>query len=97
MENKYLPIGRGPSHFIIKGQWQGFLVGKVTVGLTSHQSTLQTLWSASLSVVDLYTAGLSHHRKSSDALCTLVDPEKKSFEITKEAVKGKCRMSKTVW
>ena len=43
------------------------------------------LMSVSMSVVDLYSA---HNRKASDALCTLVEREKTSFQVAAKTVKG---------
>jgi len=44
-----------------------------------------TLASMSMSIVDIYIA---HDRKASNALCTLVKPEKKSFQVLAKNVKG---------
>jgi len=41
--------------------------------------------SMSMSIVDSYAA---HNRKASNALCTLVEREKNSFQVAVKTVKG---------
>ena len=40
---------------------------------------------------------IAHNREASDALCTLVEREKKSFQVTTKTVNRTRRISKVVW